>query len=92
MDKNKNGNGNGNSHWKVSVAEFRGHVRGTLEGIEKVIKEQKEDIGTVKDDIVKIKEYIAGRKAVQNFRSALWGFIGSAFMLALGFALYKIFG
>jgi len=91
MDKNKNCNGN-NNHWKVSVAEFRGYMRGTLEGIEKVIKEQKKDMCTVKKDIVKIKEYIAGRKAVQNFRSAFWGFIGSVVFLILGFALYKLFG
>ena len=89
MDKK---NCNSNNHWKVSVAEFRGYMRGTLEGIEKVIKEQKKDMRIVKNDIVKIKEFIAGRKAVQNFRSAVWGFIGSVFMLGLGFALYKLFG
>ncbi len=90
MDKNKNGNGN--NHWKVSVAEFRGYMRGTLEGIQKEIVTQKKDMNFVKKDIVKIKEYIAGRKAVQNIRSAVWGFIGSMFFLVVGFILYKVFG
>ena len=89
MDKK---NCNSNNSWKVSVADFRGYMRGKLEDIEVVIKDQKKDMNFVKKDIVKIKEYIAGRKAVQNFRSAVWGFIGSIFMLGLGFALYKIFG
>ena len=85
-------NSNSNNSWKVSVADFRGYMRGTLEGIQKEIKEQKKDMRTVKNDIVKIKVYIGGRKAVQNFRSAVWGFIGSMFMLILGFVLYKVFG
>ena len=89
MDKK---NSNNNNSWKVSVADFRGYMRGKLEDIEVVIKDQKKDMNFVKKDIVKIKEYIAGRKAVQNFRSAVWGFIGSMFMLGLGFVLYKIFG
>jgi len=89
MDKK---NCNSNNSWKVSVADFRGYMRGKLEDIEVVIKDQKKDMSFVKKDIVKIKEYIAGRKAVQNFRSAIWGFIGSVFMLGLGFILYKLFG
>jgi len=89
MDKNKNNN---NNSWKVSVADFRGYMRGKLEDIEIVIKDQKKDMNFVKKDIVKIKEFIAGRKAVQNLRSSVWGFIGGVFMLILGFALYKIFG
>ena len=89
MDKK---NGNGNNHWKVSVAEFRGYMRGKLEDIVLVAVDQKKEMNAVKKDIVKIKEYIAGRKAVQNFRSAFWGFIGSMFFLVLGFVLYKVFG
>jgi len=89
MEENKNKN---NMHWKVSVAEFRGYMRGKLEDIALVAREQKKEMTTVKNDIVKIKEYIAGRKAVQNFRSAFWGFIGSLFFLILGFVLYKVFG
>ncbi len=88
MDKNKNGN----NHWKVSVAEFRGYMRGTLEGIQKEIKDQKKDMSFVKKDIVKIKEYVAGRKAVHGFKSAVWGFIGGAFIVVIGFLLYKFFG
>ena len=86
-DKNSN-----NNHWKVSVAEFRGYMRGKLEDIVVAAKEQKKELNIVKNDIVEIKEYIAGKKAVQNLRSAIWGFIGSVFMLGLGFVLYKIFG
>lgn len=89
MDKK---NCNNNNSWKISAAGFRGYMRGILEGIQKEIKEQKKDMNMVKNDIVEIKEYIAGKKAVQNLRSAVWGFIGSIFMLTLGFALYKIFG
>lgn len=94
MDKTKNGNcnGNGNDHWKVSVAEFRGYMRGTLEGINKEIKQQKRDMNFVKKDIVKIKEYIAGRKAVHGVKSAVFGFIGGVFTLIIGFVLYKVFG
>lgn len=87
MNNNKN-----NNHWKVSVAEFRGYMRGKLEDIVEVAKEQRKELNAVKKDIVKIKVYIGGRKAVQNFRSGFWGFIGGVFMLLLGFALYKIFG
>lgn len=90
MDKGKNNNGN--NHWKVSAAEFRGHMRGTLEGIETAIKDQKKDMRTVKNDIVKIKEYIAGRKAVQNIKSAVFGIIGGTFSVLVGFILYKLFG
>jgi len=81
-----------NNHWKVSVAEFRGYMRGKLEDIVTVAVDQKKELNIVKKDIVKIKEYIAGRKAVQNLRSAIWGFIGSVFMLLVGFVLYKVFG
>ena len=83
---------NSNNHWKVSVAEFRGYMRGKLEDIVTVAVDQKKELNIVKKDIVKIKEYIAGRKAVQNFRSGLWGFIGGFIMLLIGFVLYKVFG
>jgi len=86
-NKNKN-----NNHWKVSVAEFRGYMRAKLENIESTAKEQKKELTIVKGDIVTIKEFIAGRKAVQNFRSTIWGFIGGIFTLLVGAILYKIFG
>ena len=53
MDKK---NGNGNNHWKVSVAEFRGYMRGKLEDIVLVAVDQKKEMNAVKKDIVKIKE------------------------------------
>lgn len=85
-------NNKSNDRWKVSVAEFRGYMRAKLEAIVEVAKEQKEELNIVKKDIVKIKVYIGGRKAVQNLRSTIWGFIGGIFTLIIGFCLYKIFG
>ena len=75
----------GNDRWKVSVAEFRGYMR-------RAIDTNTEDLSQLKKDMVKVKIYIGARKAVQNLRSTIWGFIGGMFMLILGFALYKIFG
>lgn len=88
MDKDKNGN----NSWKVSVADFRGYMRGKLEDIEVVIKDQKKDMNFVKKDIVKIKEYIAGRKAVHGVKSAIFGSVGGIVVVIVGFILYKLFG
>ena len=88
MDKNKCDN----NSWKVSVADFRGYMRAKLEDIEVVIKDQKKDLGRVQKDIVKIKEWVAGRKAIQNVRSTVFGFLGGIFTLVVGFILHKLFG
>lgn len=82
----------------MRAAEFRGWAKAKIEDLwgemEQFRKEQylftqaQEKVETA---INGIQQYIAGRKAVQNFRSAFWGFVGSVFMLILGFALYKIF-
>ena len=74
-----------NDYWKVSVAEFRGYMKRAMETNTK-------DLSQLKSDMIQVKVYIGARKAVQNLRSAIWGFIGSLFFLTLGFALYKIFG
>ena len=74
-----------NDYWKVSVSEFRGYMKRAMETNTK-------DLTQLKKDMIQVKVYIGARKAVQNLRSAIWGFIGSLFFLTLGFALYKIFG
>lgn len=96
MDNDKNSNDK-NSIMRAGV--FRGWAQAKIEDLwaemEQFRKEQylftqaQEKVETA---INGIQQYIAGRKAVQNFRSAVWGFIGSAFFLILGFVLYKVFG
>ena len=81
-----------NDRWKVSPDEFRGYMRAKLENIEFVGTEQRKDMTAVKKDIVRIKLYIAGAKAVQKFRSSLWGSIGGVIAVVVGFCLYKLFG
>jgi len=83
----------------IKAAEFRGWAKAKIEDLwnemEQFRTEQylftraQEKVETA---INGIQQYIAGRKAVQNFRSGLWGFIGGFIMLLLGFALYKLFG
>ena len=83
----------------IKAAEFRGWAKAKIEDLwgemEQFRKEQylftlaQEKVETA---INGIQQYIAGRKAVQNFKSAFWGFVGSVFMLLLGFVLYKLFG
>jgi len=90
---------NNNRKTIIPAAEFRGWAKAKIEDLwgemEQFRKEQylftkaQEKVETA---INGIQQYIAGRKAVQNFRSAFWGFIGSMFMLILGFVLYKVFG
>lgn len=91
--------GTKNDNNRMKAYEFRGWAKAKIEDLwgemEQFRKEQylftkaQEKVETA---INGIQQYIAGRKAVQNIRSAFWGFIGSVFMLILGFALYKIFG
>lgn len=83
----------------IKAAEFRGWAKAKIEDLwgemEQFRKEQylfTQAQEKVEVAIVSIKEYIAGRKAVQNFRSGLWGFIGGFIMLLVGFVLYKVFG
>jgi len=83
----------------IKAAEFRGWAKAKIEDLwlemEQFRKEQylfTRAQEKVEIAINGIQQYIAGRKAVENLRSAIWGFIGSMFMLGLGFALYKIFG
>jgi len=83
----------------IKAAEFRGWAKAKIEDLwsemEQFRKEQylfTQAQEKVEVFIVEIKEYIAGRKAVQNFRSGLWGFVGGFIMLLVGFVLYKIFG
>jgi len=83
----------------IKAAEFRGWAKAKIEDLwgemEQFRKEQylftqaQEKVETA---INGIQQYIAGRKAVQNFRSGFWGFVGGVFMLILGFVLYKLFG
>ena len=99
MTEQTSGNNNNDKKTIINAAWFRGWAKAKIEDLwaemEQFRKEQylftkaQEKVGTA---INGIQQYIAGRKAVQNFKSAFWGFIGSAFMLALGFVLYKIFG
>ena len=74
-----------NYYWKVSVAEIRRYMK-------RAVDTNTEDLSQLKEDMIAVKIYIGARKAVQNLRSTIWGFIGGMFMLILGFALYKIFG
>jgi len=83
----------------IPAAEFRGWAKAKIEDLwgemEQFRKEQylfTQAQEKVEMAINGIQQYIAGRKAVQNFRSGVWGFIGGVFMLILGFALYKLFG
>ena len=83
----------------IKAAEFRGWAKAKIEDLwnemEQFRTEQylftraQEKVETA---INGIQQYIAGRKAVQNFRSGLWGFIGGFIMLLVGFVLYKLFG
>ena len=74
-----------NDYWKVSAAKFQGYMK-------RAVDTNTTDLTQLKEDMIAVKIYIGARKAVQNLRSAIWGFIGSLFFLTLGFALYKIFG
>jgi len=83
----------------IKAAEFRGWAKAKIEDLwsemEQFRKEQylfTQAQEKVEVAINGIQQYIAGRKAVQNLRSGLWGFIGGFIMLLLGFALYKLFG
>ena len=83
----------------IKAAEFRGWAKAKIEDLwgemeqfrieQHLFTKVQEKVET---KIGEIQQYIAGRKAVQNFRSGLWGFIGGFIMLLLGFALYKLFG
>jgi len=83
----------------IKAAEFRGWAKAKIEDLwgemeqfrieQHLFTKAQEKVETA---IGGIQQYIAGRKAVQNFKSAFWGFIGSVFMLGLGFVLYKLFG
>lgn len=90
---------NNNKKTIIKAAEFRGWAKAKIEDLwgemEQFRKEQylfTQAQEKVEVAINGIQQYIAGRKAVQNFKSAFWGFIGSVFMLGLGFVLYKLFG
>ena len=92
-------NNNNNKKTIIKAAEFRGWAKAKIEDLwgemEQFRKEQylfTQVQEKVEVKINEIQQYIAGRKAVQNFRSGLWGFIGGFIMLLLGFALYKLFG
>ena len=74
-----------NDYWKVSTAKFQGYMKRAMDT-------NTMDLTQLKEDMIQVKIYIGARKAVQNLRSAVWGFFGSVFMLLIGFALYKIFG
>jgi len=83
----------------IKAAEFRGWAQAKIEDMWKEMEQFRKEqyMFTQAQEKVEvaingIKEYIAGRKAVQNFRSAIWGFIGSVFLAGLGFVLYKLFG
>jgi len=75
----------GNDYWKVPVAEFRGYMK-------RAVDTNTTDLTQLKEDMIAVKIYIGARKAVQNLRSTIWGFIGGIFTLIIGFTLYKIFG
>lgn len=83
----------------IKAAEFRGWAKAKIEDLwlemeqfrtEQYLFTQAQE--KVEVAINGIQQYIAGRKAVQNLRSSLWGFIGGFIMLILGFCLYKLFG
>jgi len=88
-----------NSNNKITAAEFRGWAKAKIEDLWQEMEQFRTEQylftkaqEKVETAINGIQQYIAGRKAVQNFRSGLWGFIGGMFMLILGFVLYKLFG
>lgn len=57
MDKNINNNG----QWKVRVDEFRGYVRGRIEGLTKISEEQKDAMVEVKKYLGELKEAFVER-------------------------------
>jgi len=92
-------NNNNDKKTIIKAAEFRGWAKAKIEDLwgemEQFRKEQylfTEAQEKVETAINGIQQYIAGRKAVQNFRSGLWGFVGGFIMLLVGFVLYKVFG
>ena len=99
MNEQASGNNNNEKKTIIKAAEFRGWAKAKIEDLwvemEQFRKEQylfTQAQEKVEVAINGIQQYIAGRKAIQNIRSAVWGFFGGVFMLALGFALYKMFG
>ena len=99
MTEQASGNNNNDKKTIINAAWFRGWAYAKIEDLwtemEQFRKEQylfTQAQEKVEEAINGIQQYIAGRKAIQNIRSAAWGFFGGVFMLALGFALYKMFG
>ena len=88
-------------NWKCKVDEFRGFMKEKVENLEKLIAghckgaeaRRIEHIKELKDINTKmstIEQYMAAHKAVQKFKSSLWGFLGGLLSLMIGFILYKV--
>ena len=83
-------NGNNGTNWKVSVAEFRGFVKATLENLNTTLEAHGKSITIVKNDIQKIHEYMAGQKAVQRFKGTFYGVIGGGIFTLAIYIIQKV--
>ncbi len=97
MEKNNNNFKN----WKCKVDEFRGFMKKAVTDLETLIAthckgaetrriELDKSLKTINEKMGSIEQYMAAHKAVQRFKSSLWGFLGGLFSLAVGFILYKV--
>lgn len=98
MEKNNNNFKN----WKCKVDEFRGFMKSEVESLKNLVtthckgaETRRTEINTelkgINEKMGKVEQYMAARKAVRSFKSALWGFVGGLVSLGVGFILYKIF-
>lgn len=88
---NQNQTNNNSKSWRTKNDEFRGYVKAKLEDLEKKIdghcesaEERRKEIA---DDLTKIKEYVAGKRAISKFKNGIWGALGGSIFMATYFFL-----
>lgn len=80
-------NDNNNKSWRVRVDVFRGYMKAKMEGMEQSFHDHCEEHKEVSKSITNIEKYIVKQTAIRNFKSALWSFLGGAFVLGVGILL-----